>query len=242
MRTGGRSWSLTQDWVIAPALDLEFKQYTLLAYVQRMEQRFAERKLFPYLADVAEHVARLLALQQEKTALAQAFTGNLLGFDQRTGEAIHERPADHGALAIVDEVVRFALPGLEKLHAQGRALHEEFAALLQLEPVGVQPLRRSEGWLLVRTGPLARAYAYTIPLVGQVNVTDPHRLMRTRFVTSFSMGLHRTYEGIKAELLERQAWLPNPAVFAAEFKEELPHMETALPLIKRSVHDRAVQA
>lgn len=227
------SWGLSSDWVVAPALDLELKQYTLLAYVQRVRQRFAEHKLFPYLHDVDAHLQDLLHLRREKEALAQTFGGELLGFDPRTGDPLREAPADPPPIALVDDVVRFAVPGLEKLRSQGHELRNELTGLMRLEPVGVQPLSATEGWILLRSGRSARAYAYAVPMVTHSILHPP---MRTCFVASYTLGMHCTYETIKSELMRKHRWLPNPAVFAAEFKEELPYMETALPLVKQAVH------
>ena len=47
---------LPRDWVCRPALDLELKQYLLLAYLQRVNARFAELKLYPYLDELLGHV------------------------------------------------------------------------------------------------------------------------------------------------------------------------------------------
>lgn len=232
------SWGLASDWVVAPAFDLELKQYTLLAYVQRVRQRFAERKLFPYLSDVGMHLEELLLLRKGKEALAQAFGGELLGFDPRTGDPLRKPPADPAPIALVDEVVRFALPGLEQLLAQGRELQCELTELMRLEPVGVQPLSTAEGWILLRSGRAVRVYAYAVPMVA--HTTTVHRPVRTCFVSSYTMGLHCTYETIKSDLVQQYDRLPHPAVFAAEFREDLPCMETALPLVKQALHARSV--
>ncbi len=232
------SWGLASDWMVAPAFDLELKQYTLLAYAQRVRQCFAERKLFPYLNEVEEHLHELLRLRHEKETLVQAFGGELQGFDPRTGDPLRDPPTDPAPIALVDEVVRFAVPGLEKLQLQGRELHNELTGLMRLEPVGVQPLNTTEGWILLRSGRSARAYAYSIPMVAHTSTM--HRPMRTHFVASYTMGLHCTFETIKCHLVQQFDRLPNPAVFAAEFREELPCMETALPLVKKAVQARVV--
>ena len=99
---------LPKDWVYSPSIDLELKQYTLLGYLQRVKARFAERKLFPYLEQVDDHVSELLNLQRSKEQLAQSMGGTLLGFDPRTGGPIHDRPQEDGLLKVIDEVIDFA--------------------------------------------------------------------------------------------------------------------------------------
>ena len=102
---------LPKDWVYSPSIDLELKQYTLLGYLQRVKARFAERKLFPYLEQVDDHVAELLRLQRSKEDLTKSLGGTLVGFDPQTGAPVHERIQEDGLLKVIDEVIDFDLLG-----------------------------------------------------------------------------------------------------------------------------------
>ena len=50
---------LPQGWAYAPSIDLELKQYTLLGYLQRIQGRFDEYKLYPHLEHIQAQVAEL---------------------------------------------------------------------------------------------------------------------------------------------------------------------------------------
>ena len=65
--------TLSQDWAFRPALDVELKHYILLGYLQRVEARFAERKLYPHLHEVRTHLDELLRVKRSKSDLARAF-------------------------------------------------------------------------------------------------------------------------------------------------------------------------
>lgn len=228
---------LPKDWVVLPAIDPELKRYVLLAYLQRVNARFAERKLYPYLDDLHGHVEELVQLRRSKNELSQSMPGQLLGFDLRTGEAIHERIGDDDLLEMIDEVIEFSIPGLRKALIEGQELKLELADRIQFAPVGIQPLHAKEGWLLLRTGRDARVYAYTMPLFREHAEEKQYRSVHTRYVTTFSVGIGCTYENIKAELRTKHRDQPNPATFVFEAAVPLPHIETFMPLAKQLVYE-----
>lgn len=226
---------LPKDWAYTPALDLELKQYTLLGYLQHVRARFAERKLYPYLEQVRAHVQELDLIRRSKQELARSLGGPLLGFDPRTGEAIRERVQDMASLEVIDEVIDFAVPGLVRIQAEGNELREELAQRIHFAPVGLQPLRATEGWFFLRRGMETRVYAYSLPVVVERAAEHSHRNMFSRYVTSYTVGITCTYEHIKSDLIVRHPSLPNPATFVLETDLELPCIETFVPLAKRMV-------
>ncbi|MCB0765201.1 MAG: hypothetical protein KDB84_10880, partial [Flavobacteriales bacterium] len=165
--------------------------------------------------------------------------GELYGFDPSTGEAIHTPPEEPPVIGVIDEVIEFAVPGLQQLVSKGTELHHELRGHVHVTPVGVQPLHATEGWLLVRMGDRARAYSYSLPLVRMDVGTSA--AIRTRFVSSYSLGISFTYEHIKSDLIERYRHLPTPATFAVESDRDLPHMETVMPIARSIVSQRISQ-
>ena len=212
---------LPKDWVIIPSLDAELKLYTLLAYLQRVEGRFQENKLFPYIGDLRAHIADLVDLRESKSSLGKMLNGELMGFDPRTGFPLHNPLPEPELMSVIDEVVDLAIPGMERLKAIGEEKQGSFIEKVHLITVGVQPLYATEGWLLLRTGKLARAYSYSIPLVP--NTTS---LLHT---PTYAPTTHQLFKGIgfdyhhaKADLAQRYAQLPNPATFAVRQKYPYP--------------------
>jgi hypothetical protein len=227
---------LPRDWAYSPALDLELKQYTLLGYLQRVKARFAERKLYPHLEQVREHMDELLDLRRSKESLAKDLGGDLLGFEPSTGQPIRERPQQPDLLHVIDAVIGFAVPGLMRAQEQGLQLREEFFQQLRFSTIGLQPLHVSEGWLLLRSGRAARVYRYSIPFLLDRAADRSHRNVFTRYVSTYSVGLANTFDRIKSDLIDRYPAMPNPATFAVETEVELPCIETFMPLAKRMVH------
>lgn len=227
---------LARDWVSRPALDVELKHYLLLAYLQRVKARFAQRRLYPLLDDLDAHVKELHLLRDNKEALLRNLGGDLIGFDTTTGQAVHERPADDPWISVIDKVVDLALPLMRDALDRGIELREEIATHIRFAPVGLVPLTTREGWLLLRTGREARAYTYSLPLLRGPDPIAGTQHVRTRYVSSFTMGIGHTFEHIKLHLIHDHRQLPNPAVFAFETDLALPHIETYMPLAKQLVY------
>ncbi len=236
------STGLPKDWAYSPSFDLELKQYVLLGYLQRVQARFKERKLFPYLSDLYTQTEELLHLQRSKVAFTRDLHGPLLGFDRSTGQAKHAKPEDPEPLRVVDDVIDFALPKLQRFLATGNDLRKTIAQRLRLTPIGLVPLYTAEGWLLLRWGSEAHAYTYTIPMVVGEQGADDHRKVFTRYVATYPIGLSSTYEGIKSGLIRSFPHMPNPATFAVESEVDAPRIETLLPLAKCLVLDQARSA
>ena len=229
------STGLPKDWAYSPSFDLELKQYILLGYLQRVQVRFKERKLYPYLSDLYTQTEELLQLQRSKEALARDLHGPLLGFDPNTGKAKHAKPEDTEPLRVVDEVIGFALPKLQRILAAGHDLRQTITQHIHLAPVGVMPLYTAEGWLLLRGGSQAHVYTYTIPMVVGEQAAEDHRNVFTRYVATYPVSISSTYEGIKSGLIRNFPHMPNPATFAVESDVDAPRIETLLPLAKRLV-------
>jgi hypothetical protein len=226
---------LPKNWVYSPTIDLELKQYALLGYLQHVRARFAERKLYPYLEQVRDHVDELRSIRRSKEDLARNLEGKLLGFDPRNGEVIRERAAEDEMLAVIDEVIEFAVPGLTRIRTEGIELRHELTGRIHFAPVGLQPLHVTEGWFFLRCGSEARVYGYNIPVVFEQKQDHVRRNVVSRYVTSYTVGITCTYEHIKSQLIARHPALPNPATFALETDLDIPFIETFVPLAKRLV-------
>lgn len=233
-------YGLPRNWVVQPAIDLELKQYTLLAYLQRIRKRFAEKKLYPYLEDVRSHLDELLLLRGKKDMLSRDLARELKGFDPVTGHAIHERPMEDDLLGVVDAVIDLAVPDLERIMNEGIGLRSDIAGIIRFEPIGVQPILANEGWLFLRTGREARVYGYALNILRELDEQHQYRSIVTRYVSTYPLTLTNTFEHIRSDLICRFRDLPTPAVFLFETDLGIPHIETFMPLAKQRVYEYLV--
>lgn len=230
------------DWAFRPAFDLELKQYTLLAYLQRVQRRFDERRLYPHLADLDAHISELERVRLRKSRLEQELGTELTGFDARTGTAVHEPLASDGLMTLLDDVITWAIPGLSDMRRRGMEVLEEIRDRIILHPIGLMPLDVRAGWVMLRAGHEARVYAYDVSAIRLPLESGMERHVRTRYVTTYSVSLASTYQWIKTDLLRNRPELPNPAVFVLESDLSLPVVETFMPLAKKLIYERVASA
>lgn len=227
---------LPDDWIVRPALDAELKRYILLAYLQKVKGRFDDARFFPHLDDLVTHVDALARLNDDLGRLRDALPRELVGFDPATGDPIHAVPvADPDALGVIDDVIHFSLPELTAMVRLGRERMDDALTGARFEPVGLLPLDLRAGYLLVREGEEAHAYAYEVSVVRAGDDTQQHRGVRTRYLASFRLSLATHYGSIKATLVRANRQLPNPATFLFEPAHALPRIETCLPVARRMV-------
>lgn len=229
---------LTPNWFAEGTIDLELKQYLLLAYLQEMQHQFTQTCLYPPLADLIAHYRNLTAYRDSKAQLAEQFPQELQGIDLEKLRLVYSPLlADDDTLSEIDRIVAYAIPRIKEHVEAGREIYDWVDRLTQMEAVGLLPLYRSEGYVLVRRGtnPDVRAYQYSIiPIeIDGEQGAERARAIRTHYVTTFTYGLACTYQHMKLELVRTQRELPNPATYAVESEVAVPLEETLLPIAKR---------
>lgn len=231
------SWSgAPADRILTTAMDEELEQYRLLAYLQRVEAQYREHKLYPWLDELKLRIGQLRHVHDRAIELETHMPGEIIGLDLSRGVLLRKPMVDQRSWTLVLRSLERTLPPLLTAMERGRELRDELHARIRFEPVGLVPLGAREGWLMLRQHNQALVYSYSLPIVQEVQPPDLHRHVRTHYYATWTVGLSRTYEHIKAELV-RHGPLPNPATFVFEADISLPRIETFLPLAKRIAYE-----
>ncbi len=231
------SWSGPRaDRIITTTLDEELEEYRLLAYLQRVDAHYREHKLYPWLDDLVRRIDQLRGLSQRAEQLNAHVANEVIGLDLSRNELLRRPLQAAEPWGMVQRALERTLPPLITARERGQELRAELHGRIRVEPVGVVPLEVREGWLLLRQRNEALIYAYSLPIVREVDPPDNYRHVRTRYFATWTVDLSNTYEHIKAELA-RTGPLPNPATFAFESDISLPRIETFLPLAKRITYE-----
>lgn len=232
--------TLTVNWFTEGTLDFEYKQYVLLAYLEGVKQCFTQLRLYPQLADVIGHYRNLNAYKANKQQFVEGLPQTLTGIDlQRFTMHYTPNVPNDEALEVIDEIVDFSLPRLQAQAEAGRQLYDLVEQRLTLLPVGLLPLYKNEGYLLLRLSVGNDIWVYQF-CITHIQGTGPDGAQRmhgihTRYVTTYSYGLANTYEHMKMDLVRNRTELPNPATYALESTLAVPLEETLLPIAKRKL-------
>ncbi len=228
---------LPADGLISIPVDEELDRYRLLAYLQRVEARYREHKLYPHMDELRIRLEQLGQLRARKEELLAGMPRGITGLDLRSGEVLRAAVQDDELLRSIDAMISKAMPELHNALDRGAELREQLAGRIRFEPVGVLPLWTDEGYLLLHQGREARVYAYALSALGHRAGPLHRQILRTHYMTRYVLDFSCTYEHVKADLVKRCTDLPNPAVFAFTSDLSLPAIETFVPLAKQLVYE-----
>ena len=225
---------LSENWITEKTLDFEYKKYLLLAWLQRVESDFRTVRLYPSLSELIAHYRNATILNQNKNELTAQFPKKITGIDkhglQLEFEALMQ---DDETMIAIERLLNFSIPKFEEWMKEGRAIYEFIESGIELTPVGIVPLRTSEGYLFLSqsTGGDTRVYNYEMTIYDSAE--SGWRSLRTTYISSWKRSLTNTFESIKAELIRTVNDLPNPAVYVAVSERDIPVEPTFLPIAKR---------
>ena len=226
--------TLSETWFVEGSIDFELQKYRLLAYLQEVQKYFGESKLYPQLSDVIFHYNNLLSFSRNKRFLQDHFPQAVEGIDGEKLELIYEKMlADDAVMQELEDITGYAAGHFKKTIDEGTGIYDYVEENMQIEPVGIMPLYKNEGYLLLQYGGIreVRAYRYTSTLFEKE--TSRYRALKLQYLHSFPVTIINTREQIKRMLIQQSPDLPQPAVYLALTPLHFPLDETILPVAKR---------
>ncbi|HEY8955866.1 hypothetical protein [Chitinophaga sp.] len=228
--------ALSETWFADGYIDFELKKYTLLAYLQDINQHFTQSRLYPQLSDIIFHYNNLVAFRDNKQFLQQQFPKRLTAVNIQKLELLYEQLiADDELMEELESIIQYSLPQLNSTIKGGTEIYEYVAEHLTIFPVGLVPLETAEGYLLLCDGRGRQTLVYTYRLTIFERHDEKYRGIHTQYLQAYKKDLVHTISHIKSMLIRERNSLPNPAVYCAETPLVVPVNETLLPIAKRSL-------
>ncbi|GGB90419.1 hypothetical protein [Dyadobacter sediminis] len=225
---------LQKNWLTEGTFDFEYKKYTLLAYLQHIDNQFKMNRLHPHLPDLELHRNACLAIRSNKSRIRTSFPKNLTGINPRTWtleyEELHQ---DDPYLEELNYILDFSIPRLTRSLESGTERFSEVRENVRISPVGIVPLRLEEGYLLFlhTFQPMVSVFAYQLALYNEMK----ERYLKTTFLETVRVGIGNSVSQIKVDLTRKNRSLPNPATYIVESKYDYPLHEALLPVAKKLV-------
>lgn len=216
-----------QNWISSAWVDLEYKRYMFLSYLQKVEQKFMQSKVYPYLSVIRSEHENLIELKEQ----IELFS---LQHQMLSGEEHFQISNEIETLIKISD---FALPRLYASIQCGEEIEQLIVNELEFKPVGLLPVNRSEGYLIFRHDALARIYRFQLRRIApsQDSETYTHQL-KTWFVQHSNTGKYRISEDLKFELIKAHRDLPNPATYSINSNLKLPYTETLVPIGRKLLY------
>ncbi len=225
---------LSETWFMEGFIDFELQKYRLLAYLKDVKNGFDQTRLYPHLAEIVAHYNNLLSFQQNKRFLQDKFPKRMDTLNLQKMEFVYKRMLqDDEVMQELEHITSYAIEEIHNTITEGAQLYEYVEKQMLIEPVGIMPLYKNEGYVFVRFGSYSevKIYNYSITLLEHKDAR--YKGIRMEYMDSRTKNLANTYEQIKLDIIPSYIMLPNPAVYMVEYPMLVPLNETLLPVAKR---------
>jgi len=226
--------ALSPNWFSQGILDPEYKRYILLAYLQHVDEEYKQTKVFPVLQQLASNATAMKDFTERCEELSSSFPKEISGFDQAKGQLTYKsKVQDPELLMVINEILDYSIPKVEEKINQGKELYNSAESMIELEPLGILPIYKNEGYLITQNDantPDNEVYRFKLSLIRAKNTSFK---LETEFLKKTKRTIAHTFYQIKDKLIKDFNELPNPATFIAISKNKLPRESTFLPIAKR---------
>jgi len=227
---------LSKNWFIEGSIDFEYKKYILLDYLQEINRYFDKSKLYPNLTDLIFHFNNLLYFKKNKSMLQQAFPQRLTVADIEAVKLTYQKIVDDdSSMKEIEAIITYALQKMDPAIQTGKEIYDFVESRLNIDPVGIVPLMPYHGYFSLRNGKDKTHGIYEYQITIFENKDDKYRGINISFLDTYEESITKTPEAVKLELIGRNKYMPNPAVYYVQSDITFPLEQTLLPVAKRSL-------
>ncbi|MEA5457519.1 hypothetical protein VB796_00615 [Arcicella sp. LKC2W] len=226
--------TLDKDWLTTGLIDFEYKKYVLLAYLQHVKSNFKNQKLYPDLRDLQYHYEYSKYFKDGIEQMSDLFPKRIRDFNTDDLNIVYEsspQPDNH-YITELESIMNYALPRFENAINEGEEIVAEVQDNINVTPIGILPLYKNDGYLLVHEPTISETLVYQYNLTVFEGKNEKLRGVKTFYVETVRKSVSTTFENIKLDLVKKYKHLPNPATYLVESKYILPLEETLLPIAK----------
>jgi hypothetical protein len=217
---------LKENWLTEGLMDVEYKQYELLAYITKIENRFDNLQLYPYYTDIIHHYDNLLNYKVLKEALREQFPKEIIDFSLKNTEIIYEDLIPEAEfMVVIDSIVDFGISKFKKLINYGKFIYDEVETCIDITEFGISSVNRNKGYIIINNGDI-NVYEYELSLYG---IDD--KILKSKLVRVYPKEFKLSLEAIRLDLILESP--TNLSTFYVDSPIEYPIDETLLPIVKR---------
>jgi len=192
--------------------------------------------LYPNLTDLIFHFNNLLYFKKNKSMLQQAFPQRLTLADIEAVKLTYQKIVDDdSSMKEIEAIITYALQKMDPAIQTGKEIYDFVESRLNIDPVGIVPLMPYHGYFSLRNGKDKTHGIYEYKITIFENKDDKYRGINILFVDTYEESIIKTPEAVKLDLIGRNKYMPNPAVYYVQSDITFPLEQTLLPVAKRSL-------
>lgn len=217
--------------------DLEKRQYIILAELKKISTEFQYYSVYPHLSFLVDLHRALSDVIGHIEDLRNRFPKRISKIDWVNKTIEHDVVFVDGTdLKSVEELIRWAIPHIEKTIQEGAAIHEYVAEGLTVEHVGIVPNYREEGYFFLPDNQERKLNLFRFEVSIFQSSEDKYRTLKTKLLKSLKKEKAEiSPNSVKLDLIKEQRELPNPATFSFHTDLDFPFDRTILPIAKRKL-------
>lgn len=228
---------LNLELFIRAAEDPEYSRYKLLAIMNRYLDFLHRSKLYPVFSNLIEIRALLKGILENRSSIEEKFPKRLIRFDLKTKKPVYRAEEVFGSnKGTIFDFIDWSMPQIQEGLNEGKAIYDFVEKNSEIREVGIIPLYKNEGYLLIsdRANKAVNVYRYETILFSSEE--EPLRTLRTKYLQSYpSDDFDYVAKEIKLDLTRQFPELPNPAAYLFHSEVDFPFKETILPIAKRKL-------
>lgn len=227
---------LNSNWITEGLIDFEYKKYLLLAYLQYVNKHFDKQKLYPCLSDLIDHYRQLTMLKSATNKVQEQFPKKISKIDVQNLQIAYEKLFDNDDyMRHIEDILAYAIPKIQQEISIGQNIYETVEDKINIEAVGIVPLHKQEGYLLVNNGQQSDTHIFTFNFSIFTHAQHKYRSLKTKYIDKYIRKISHTNRFIKLDLIKKRKELPNPATYAVYINHKVPLHETLIPVTKRKI-------
>jgi hypothetical protein len=158
----------------------------------------------------------------------------LKGIDVNKMQLIYEKMLSNDkTMEEIAGILLYAAPRFKSFVEAGREIFQLVEQMVSIESVGLLPLNKDYGYLIIYTESNKEKKVFEYHLSAIEDPGENHRIMSVNYCRTFAHSFTDTFPSIKCELIRQNKSMPNPAVYSAICKHDFPFYETLLPVVRR---------
>lgn len=228
--------TLSENWLTEGLMDFEYKKYCVLGYLQHVETRFKEQKLYPDFAELIAHYKKLILLKNNTLSLENKFKKNLSSIDLVNLKLNYDPAIDDESLHELKEIISFCEPLFENGLGKGKVVFDFAEQHILVDHIGIMPLYKKEGYFMLHPYQSTQVSVYSYQF-SKVNLLEQEVYgLNCSYFSTYTLSLSKPIDKLKLDIINENPSLPNPAVYLFKANAELPKDETFLPIAKRLLY------
>jgi hypothetical protein len=216
--------TLSPDWFFTNPIDQEHKKWILLDYIKHVDDMFKSNKLYPSLSDIVYQINNLNTWSLKK----EFYKGELKGMDFNKMTLLYDTPENSKEISEINKIVKYSIGIMDSTFKEGRKIWQTVERSLTWNPIGLIPLYKDEGYILIKNDSKLAIYQYNICKILKNN--EDHYGTNYELIDFDNYKLNHLIN-IKERLI-KERHLPNPLTVLVDCDVNLPFDETILPVVK----------